>query len=406
MSNSAVLEFLNSNARWLTAGATLTFLSSFGQTFFISVFAGEIRAEFGLSHGEWGGLYSIGTIASAAVMIWAGMLTDTIRVRYLGPVVLLGLSIACLSMALNPWAAMLPVVIFLLRFFGQGMCTHLAMVAMARWFTNTRGRALSIATLGYSAGEAILPLIFVSAMATVQWQNLWLVSAVICLFGVPVLYRLLQNERTPQHLAKTMSSVGMDQRHWTRGQAIRHPLFWVMVPAVVGPSAFVTALFFHQVHLANIKGWSHIELVALFPVYTGVGIISMLGFGWALDKWGTGRLTPFYQIPMAAAFLCFASGDSTVMAVLGFALLAVTSGANATVLPAFWAEFYGTAHIGAIKALATAVMVLGSAIGPAITGGLIDAGIGLETQFVWIAVFFLQICLVLYVGVGRAMKLL
>ena len=406
MTNSALLGFLQSNARWLTAGATLTFLSSFGQTFFISVFAGEIRAEFDLSHGEWGGLYSIGTIASAAVMIWAGMLTDTIRVRYLGPIVLLGLSFACLSMALNPWVGLLPAVIFLLRFFGQGMCSHLAMVAMARWFTSTRGRALSIATLGYAAGEAILPLIFVSAMAMVDWQNLWIVSAVICLFGVPVLYRLLQNERTPQHLAKTSSSTGMDQRHWTRRQALRHSLFWVMTPAVLGPSAFVTALFFHQVHLADVKGWSHIELVALFPVYTGVGIISMLGFGWALDKWGTGRLTPFYQIPMAVGFLCFASGDSTLMAVLGFTFIAITSGANATVLPAFWAEFYGTAHIGAIKALATAVMVLGSAIGPAITGGLIDLGIGLETQFVWIAVYFMLICAVLYVGVNRAMKLL
>jgi hypothetical protein len=60
-----ILAFLLDNARWLTVGVLLTFLSSFGQTYFISVFAGEIRAGFGLSHGEWGGIYTLGTTASA-----------------------------------------------------------------------------------------------------------------------------------------------------------------------------------------------------------------------------------------------------------------------------------------------------------------------------------------------------
>ncbi len=95
-------SFLIQNARWLMAGALLTFLSSFGQTFFISVFAGEIRVSFGLSHGQWGGLYALGTLSSAFVMIWAGALTDRIRVRSLGAVTLIGLALACCAMV---WSA-------------------------------------------------------------------------------------------------------------------------------------------------------------------------------------------------------------------------------------------------------------------------------------------------------------
>ncbi len=105
-------RFLLDNAPFLAVGALLTLLSSFGQTFFISIFAGEIRATFGLSHGQWGGLYMLGTSASAVVMIWAGSLTDHFRVRTLGPVILLGLACACVAMAVNPYAALLPVVIF------------------------------------------------------------------------------------------------------------------------------------------------------------------------------------------------------------------------------------------------------------------------------------------------------
>lgn len=47
-------------------GVPATFASSFGQTFFISVFAGEIRATFDLSHGACG--WSLGiTLIGAAV---------------------------------------------------------------------------------------------------------------------------------------------------------------------------------------------------------------------------------------------------------------------------------------------------------------------------------------------------
>ena len=175
----ALLRFLTENLRWLSAGVLLTFLSSFGQTFFISVFAGEIRAGFDLSHGEWGLIYTIGTSASAVVMIWAGALTDIFRTRALGAVVLSLLAGACLFMAFNGWAALLPAVIFALRFAGQGMASHLAIVSMSRWFVATRGKALSVATLGFSLGEAILPITFVSLMVFLDWRYLWVGAAVV-----------------------------------------------------------------------------------------------------------------------------------------------------------------------------------------------------------------------------------
>lgn len=398
----SMLAFLSRNAPWLAAGGLLTFLSSFGQTFFISIFAGEIRAEFGLSHGAWGGIYSLGTAASAVVMIWSGALTDLFRVRVMGPIVLLGLATACIAMALNPVVWALPLVIFALRLFGQGMSSHIAVVAMSRWFIATRGRALSIATMGFALGEAALPVSFVALMAVMDWHLLWLVSSVIVLAAIPVLMLLLRQERTPQSMAQESASTGMQGRHWTRRQALRHPLFWTMVPAILGPAAFNTAFFFHQVHFAEIKDISHVELVAFFPLYTGMGIAAMFASGWALDRLGTARLMPFYQLPMVVSFIAFSFATGPLGAMIGFLFLAITTGANSTLPNAFWAEFYGTAHIGAIKAMAAAVMVLGSAIGPGLTGLLIDLGIGLETQFIGVAAYFLFTTAMMMIGIGRA----
>lgn len=397
-------SFLAQNAPYLAVGAILTFLSSFGQTFFISIFAGEIRATYGLSHGQWGGIYMLGTSCSAVVMVWAGGLTDLFRVRVLGPSVLIGLSGACLAMAFNPWVGLLPVVIFALRFFGQGMTSHIAVVAMARWFVAKRGRALSVASLGMALGEATLPIIFVALMTIVDWRLLWVSGALIALCGVPILAYLLGKERTPSSLALGDSSLGMLGRHWRRGQALRHPLFWMMVPALLGPGAFGTAFFFHQVHLAEIKQITHVELVSFFPVYTVVGIAALIVTGGLLDRYGTARLMPFYQLPMAVAFLAFSVSDGPWMFAFGFVLLGASTGANSTLPNAFWAEFYGTAHIGSIKALAAAVSVLGSAIGPGLTGVLIDFGVGLEKQFVGIAAYFVVASVITALGISRASR--
>ena len=393
--------FLFRNAPWLAAGALLTLLSSFGQTFFISIFAAEIQSKFGLSHGSWGGIYALGTTASAVVMVWAGGLTDKFRVRTLGPAVLLLLALACLFMAFNPFAVLLPLVIFALRLFGQGMTSHIAVVAMARWFSAARGRALSVSALGFSAGQAVLPIIFVMLLGVMDWRLLWVVAAVISVAGIPILQRLLRKERTPQSMANENPSLGMEGRYWKRFEALRHPLFWCMVPTVLGPSAFNTAFFFHQVHFAELKQITHIALVAQFPLYTAVSVGAMLLSGWGLDKLGTPRLLPFIQVPMIAAFIIFALAQSTLMITLGFIMLGITAGAGATLPGAFWAEFYGTKFIGSIKALATAVMVLGSAIGPGITGVMIDYGMGLETQFYWIAGYFALATIVLWIGVRK-----
>ena len=335
-------------------------------------------------------------------MVWAGTLTDRFRVRTLGPAVLAGLAVACAVMVWNSLVPVLLGTVFFLRLFGQGMCSHIAVVAMSRWFIANRGKALSIAALGFSLGEAILPLTFVALMTMIDWHYLWLLSGLFCLASIPVLAGLLRQERTPQSISTGHSSAGMGGLQWTRKDALSNPLFWFMVPALLGPSAFNTAFFFHQVHFAEINGWPHVHLVALFPLYTGLGIAAMIVSGWALDKWGTARLLPFYQLPLVVAFFLFATADTIADAVLGLVFLAMTTGANSTLPNAFWAEFYGTAHIGSIKAMAAAIMVLGSAIGPGITGLLIDRGIDLDTQFLGVSAYFVFTTLMMYVGVSRA----
>ena len=384
------LRFLRENAPFLLAGVLLSFLSSFGQTFFVSIFGGEIRAAFGLSNGEWGGIYTLGTGASAVLMLLAGGLTDKFRVRFLGTLVVGLLGLACFAMALNPWAAGLPFVILALRFFGQGMTSTVSVVAMARWFVATRGRALAIATLGFSLGEATLPLTFVWLKRHIDWHLLWLGAGVFCLLMLPVLLGLLRLERTPLAMTEDHTSAGMDGRHWTRIDALRSPLFWSLSLAMMLMPAFSTAFWFHQVHFAEVKGWDHLSLVAVFPLGTLALVISTQIFGWAIDRWGVIRLLPVYLLPFAVGFLAHAQADHVWWSAVGIILMGVSGGGQSTIPAACWAQFFGTRHIGAIKSTVVSMMVLGSAIGPGLTGWLIDLGYSFPSQlWAYVAIFLL-----------------
>jgi len=382
------LAFLKDNAPWLAAGALLSLSSSFGQTFFISIFAGQIQGEFNLSSGAWGGIYALATTVSALLMVWAGVLTDHFRVRQLGAAVLGLLALSCILMAVTQSALVLVFAIFALRFTGQGMTSQIAIVGTARWFVATRGRALSVVSMGFALGQAVLPLVFVALLTIWPWRWLWVLAAGLALTAIPVLVALLRSERTPQSVAESQQTVGMSERHWPRSQVWRHWLFWLMVPLMLGPPAWGTALFFQQVHLAEVKGWHLVEFVALFPIYTVASVTSTFLSGWALDKVGTNRLMSWVMLPWTIGFLLLSYADTLFLAGIAMAVIGLGVGAGATLPGAFWAEHFGTRHLGSIKALIAAIMVFGSAIGPGITGGLIDLGIDFPHQMVAIAIYF------------------
>lgn len=394
-------RFLRENAPWLLTGFLLSFSSSYGQTFFISVFAGEIRRDFGLSHGQWGSLYMVGTLASAGVMLWAGTLADKFRVRVLGTFVLLGLVLATLSMSVLSAAWAIPFVIFALRFTGQGMSTHTAIVAMGRWFSATRGRAMSIMTMGMATGQAILPVVAAYLLLSFHWQTLWVMAAGMAFLAIPLLWLLLTKERTPQSHATSESATGMGQRHWSRKEMLMNPLFWFILPAFIGPPAWGTALLFHHVHLTEVRGWPLIDFLALFPIFTVLSIVANFAAGWAADRFGAGRVFVLNAIPWALGFAILGMTESLFGVAIGFVFYGIALGASAPTVGAFWPEYYGTQKLGSIKSLVTAVMVLGSAIGPGLTGALIDVGFGFPAQLVMFGGYFALSGLLAAMGIAR-----
>lgn len=380
-----MLAFLRLNARWIAGGFLLTFFSSFGQTFFIGLSGGELRAKFGLSDGDFGLLYMAATLASAATLPWLGRTLDYMSGWKVARFVIPCLAGACLLIAFAPHLPLLLLALYLLRLFGQGMMTHTALTEIGRWFAAGRGRATSLVVPGHQAGEAILPVSFALIAAAFGWQAAWLGgAALLMLVGYPAILWLFSVERVPMSAADARQPAHT-ARDWTRAETVRDPSFYLLLFGVLAPPFIGTTVFFHQDYFVELRGYDPLAFAAAFPLMAATTVVFALICGGLIDRFGALRLLPFFLLPLAVASA--AAGLVTpVWGVYVFmTLLGVSYGFTSTLVGALWPEVYGVRHLGAIRAVIVAAMVFATALGPGITGALIDRGVGLPTQMLWMA---------------------
>ncbi len=353
--------------------------SGFGQTFFIAVFGAEIRATFDLSHTHYGVLYSAATIVSALLLLRAGGWADSWHLPRLASFTVLLLALGCLLVGLAPHAAVLALGFLLIRFAGQGLIAHLGITTAGRHFRAKRGKAVAITAAGLPLAEAILPATAAILLAFFGWRAPWLVATVLLVLVVwPVIARLAATIKPPGQLgdhgtgSNAREDVPTPSPDFTRGEALRDPGLYMLLPAVLATPFIVTAILFHQTAIAEARAWPLEWVATAFIGFAGGHFLALLAAGPLVDRIGAQRALPLMLAPMACGLLVLAIVTALWSPFLYLALIGITTGGIATAGGALWAERYGSRHLGAIRAVAQAVMVVSTAIAPVALGLLLD----------------------------------
>lgn len=390
------LLFVRDNARWLGGGFLLTLFSSFGQTFFIGLSSNALRGTFHLSDGAFGGLYMLATLGSAFSLPWLGRMLDLMPgwkvVRFTMPAFALG----GVLMTLAPNLVVLTLALYLLRLFGQGMMTETALTEIGRWFVANRGRAMALVIPGQQAGIALLPVLVVLInRGSGGWRASWIVSAaLILLVGLPVIVALMKVERVPRsHEAK--ASAHRTARDWTRAQVLRDPILYLLLFGTLAPPLISTVIFFNQDYLIDLRHYDPLVFAAAYPVLAATTVVFGLFCGQLIDRFGALRLLPYFLLPLAVASVSIALITPVWGVYLFMLLFGVSSGFSSTMLGALWPEVYGLANLGGIRAIIVSAMVFSTALGPGLSGALIDRGVPLPTQMLWLAGWCVAACFVL-----------
>ncbi len=361
-------------------GFIFTFFSSFGQSFFLGLFNSSIRETLSITHGQFGSIYASATLLSSFILIWVGKKIDDINIFRFALYVTLLLAFSCFFFSKISSIVFLFIAVFLMRFSGQGLMSHTATTTISRFFTKSRGKALSIGWFGLSTAEFILPVLTVYLLTLTAWQNIWLSISVLILFFLPLIsFALIKNlSFDSREDVNDQNFVEKEIKNWTRVEVLKDYRFYIVCLNMLAMPWIATGVFVYQSYITESKEWGEFVIAQSFMAYSVLSVITLLGSGFLIDKFTSRKLLIFMNIPLLISMLVLFYLDISISAFIFLGLIGISNGLANVLGSSTWAEIYGVKYIGSIKALTTALMVFSTAFGTALFGLLIDKGFTIE----------------------------
>ena len=356
-------------------GFIFTFFSSFGQSYFLGLFNSSIRETLSISHGQFGTIYASATLCSSLLLIWVGKKIDDVNIFKFAFFVTILLSFACFFFSKITSIFLLFIAIFLMRFSGQGMMSHTASTTISRYFTKTRGRALSISWFGLSSAEFILPVLMVYLLTILDWQNLWLIFSITVLIVLPISsYLLIKNLNLDSRETESEDIKEIEIKQWKRVEVIKDYRFYIISLNMLAMPWIFTGFAVFQSFIQTSKGWGPYVIAQSFMSYSILSVLTLFLSGFLIDKFTSRKLLIYMNIPLLLAVIVLILFDTSITAFIFLGLVGISNGFANILGSSTWAELYGVKYLGSIKALTTALMVFATAFGTALFGFLIDIG--------------------------------
>ena len=361
-------------------GFIFTFFSSFGQSFFLGLFNSSIRDTLSITQGQFGSIYASATLLSSFLLIWVGKKIDDIDIFKFAFFVTLLLSFSCFFFSKISSVIFLFIAIFLMRFSGQGMMSHTATTTISRYFTKSRGKALSTCWFGLSTAEFILPVLIVYLLTITTWQNIWISISILVLIFLPItsffLIKKLNFESREETNEKDLKDRNIKQ--WKRIEVLKDYRFYIICLNMLAMPWIATGVFVYQSFITESKEWGTFVIAQSFMVYSILSVVTLLISGFLIDRFTSRKLLIFMNLPLMLSVIVLFYFNSTISAFVFLGLIGISNGFANVLGSSTWAEIYGVKHIGSIKALTTALMVFSTAFGTALFGLLIDKGFSIE----------------------------
>ena len=358
----------------------------------LSVFVVPMSQEFGWSMTEFSGAVSLGGVLGALISPKVGVLVDRGGV---GKVLTIGtLLIGASLLALSQTSSLIwfYIAFCLGRMIFAGPFEIAVTSAVANWFIQLRGRAMSFAALAHSIGLTVLPIVAFFAINQWDWRVGWIAIAIIVLIVgvVPNIFFMIQRPEdvglSPYTKSGGTSEISREPQRkavhsetsFTRGEASRTRAFWMLIAFSLFIYPVQAGVSLHQVpHLID-RGISLGIAATAVSIFSFSAAIGGLIFGQLEARFGVRQ-------SLAASAWLMALGTATMLMVfdvwtafLSAVIFGAGIGGLMTLFPVAWANNFGRENLGAIRGLTIPIQTLAQASGPLISGILFDLSDGYD----------------------------
>lgn len=375
----------------------LAIASSPGQTFGVSIFIEPMRLELGLTHGQMGLAYTLGTLIGAGPILWIGHQADHRGLRCVALAVVVAFGLSCCLMGLVQNWIQTVFAFTLLRMLGPGALSLVSSNILPFWFSRRLGTVEGLRQTAMAVAMATVPPLNLLLVYQFGWRIGYAVlgGSILLFFGFAV-WRWFRSSAEELGLGldgvnvrkQVVDKVTIDENdashvatgyrlHQSRSFTILETMmtapFWIVLAGTSLFGLIQTGVFFcltpilDEFHLNEGMAAS---MLAAFAI--SLAIHQVIG----------GRLADHFKAKwlLAVGMCLFASGlgcmtvfrDSTGVLIAG-SLLGAAQGIYFSSAQPLWARYYGTKHLGKLRGVLMATMVATSSIGPFLVGTCFDS---------------------------------
>ena len=360
-----------------------------GQTMGVSTFTDYLIEYIKINRNQISTAYMIGTIGSSLLLTWAGRQYDKYGARWTVVVASLLLAVVLLLLSqtdriillFSPGQssvfysylaiAVLIVLFFLLRFFGQGVLTMVSRNMLMKWFVARRGFANGIMSVFVALGFSIAPLTFDGLIQETSWRYAWIIMASgIGIIFTAFAFLLFRDNPEDNGLIPDGEIHGHREhdvtirpfRQFKLKEARSTFTFWLYAIPLAMYSLYITGFSFHLVSIFDVADMDREKALAVFiPVSFLSVMVSFVG-GWISDRIKLKYLLYFALTGELIALISLANLNDGIF-YYGFIIgHGMVNGLYNVLMSVTWPRFYGRKNLGSISGFVMSLVVFSSAL--------------------------------------------
>ncbi|MEK9868291.1 MAG: MFS transporter [Gammaproteobacteria bacterium] len=266
---------------------------------------------------------------------------------------------------------------------------------VSKWFTEKRGLAIGVSSMGTSLGGLSLPLLTAWLIGEQGWQGAYLVLAMLSLILlVPLNYLVLRHDPPILRLQASETS-GVEMKTWTTRQILESWAFWIPVLALIPINAAFGGTQFNLGAYMSDLGFGQAVAAQLIAVTSGAMIVGKLFFGSLGDRVDHRKLYWLMAGMLLVSMYFYEGSPGRPALFLAASLQGFATGGVMPMMGIMYSSRFGTLSFGRVLGLVNLFLMIGS-FGSILSGWIFDLTQSYDAAFQVFALLLLPGTIVMY----------